>query len=178
MPNLENHKSANVQRILLVGDPGCLIGSTEVTVTRGAHKGRVYDLKTLYHQFNGIPLANHRPWDATLTTDILSLRKNNVIARNRVAAVLYSGVKPVRTIELADRAIGASRDHKFLLPDGQWVESLYLAPGQEIMVRKTDFNNNGRTVKRDSMSVVRVASQGLCFSNGIPLNWWYRVFKS
>jgi replicative DNA helicase len=109
--------------ITAAGLPGCLTGDTILCIQRGKRVSyRPYDLKTIYHKFNGIPFPKFKrgivsPWRGgkNIPTYILSCGDTGKIIKNRIGGVLYSGTKEVYKLETqSGKSIKATGDHLFL----------------------------------------------------------------
>lgn len=122
--------------MVLVGPPGCLIGSTEVTYRRGQrNSGRTIRLDTLYEKFNGLP-SDSRGWDETMPTYLHSLDPDGIMFYNRVISVIQAGVKPVLTISLeGGEQVTLTGNHPIGIPGGRFVAANSLKQGDHVLLR-------------------------------------------
>ena len=98
--------------LALLAEMGCISGDAEVRINRGGNSKR-YKLRDAFKKF-------HESWDQAIPTKIRGY-KNGIIGLVEVYDIIYSGVKKVYKVTLANgMTIKATDDHEFLTTAG-WV---------------------------------------------------------
>lgn len=116
---------------MFVWATGCLAGDTRITINRGGAAKEI-TLATLFHKFNG-GHDHGRRWDLTIPTMSQSA-VDGFVRLNEVTAVVYSGRKETFGVTTAGgRVIRATKDHRFLRPDGSFSPLSDLRAGSEII---------------------------------------------
>lgn len=124
-----------VPGILLMGHPGCQAGDTEIQYNRGERVGtKPMRLDEFYKKFNGIPTSTRPFTDLSWPTYIHSLTDDGVMFRNRVIAVLESGVKELVKVTFDDGSfLRQTPDHPVLTPGCGFVETGNLRVGSAVV---------------------------------------------
>jgi len=134
--------------LALFGQPGCISEYSLIEVKRGEHSARTDTIAQAY---------NNR-WDSSIPTRVLSL-KDGVIQWRNVHKIVYSGVKKTYKVCIEGHdEIYATKDHKFLTPDG-FVPLSDLYPGAEVIVKgSNNVKNFGKFSGRFATKTARVLS--------------------
>lgn len=194
--------------LLLVGDPGCLAGDTEINVNRGGKGFRIGIRELVAKQAGAIPGGNRWAgiWDSNIQT-MVARAVNGVVRLAPMANAWASGVKEtfvLRTmVDLAMREIRASADHPFFVGDS-FVRLTDLRVGDRVAVnaglskgmsqrslgtrvsyreRRTFFHPHQRPkwTRTGGEDKFRVPEHRLAFEanmNGIPLEEFLWVLRT
>lgn len=125
---------------LLLGNPGCLSGETELFYKRGNRPGsRKITIEKLYKRFNGIHIdgkGGNKKWlDLSLPTYLHSMDEDGRIFYNRIVAVFDSGVKNIIEIKFNDESyLRLTPDHPIATPDG-FIEADSLSIGDTVLAK-------------------------------------------
>jgi len=137
------------QALTFAGYAGCLSGDTVVRYSRGSRvSSRPISLRDLYLKFNGFRVDGQRGagrWiDLTMPTHLHSLWSDGTISRNRVVAVLASGVKPVMRVDFSNgRHLVLTGDHPVATPGGEFVQAESLSVGDKVLAQGAMLAGNG-----------------------------------
>jgi hypothetical protein len=116
---------------------GCLVGDTEVSISRGGNS-RKYTLEKLYAKFNGLSSGRGEGWNPRIPTKIRSyFYDQGHVGLNEVEAVIDSGVKEVWELTLSDgKVLCGTADHKIFVGE-EFCELSKLSPGDKVAVDNT-----------------------------------------
>jgi superfamily II DNA or RNA helicase len=149
------------QRGIIKSPTGCLTGDTIININR-AKKGGKIKLELMYQKWNGLKSLGKK-WDKSIETYLRSYN-GETINLNEVEDVIYSGMKKVYLLELAnDKTLKATFNHRIMTKRG-WVELCKL--------QKTDY------IMIDVL--IPKKAKGKKKKNWYPLyhNLWYHPFAS
>ena len=115
----------------------CLVGDTKLVVNRGGG-ARTCDLRTIVARFNGEKTMTPQGrfgWDPSIPTYTQSVDENGYLHKNQIVAAHDNGVHRVYEITTdTGKQIRATRNHRFLTPDGTWLRLHELQSGDEVCV--------------------------------------------
>lgn len=113
MPTANQFSLDSPTKMLLCGDSGCVAGDTEVMVTRGGSKSKRKTIAQLYRTIHR-PQPNAMECETYITCDL-----GGYAGLNKMLDVVYSGEKDVYQVTTSTgHKIKATKDHKFLTPEG------------------------------------------------------------
>jgi len=142
---LQSPKTCNMW---FFGPTQCLAGETNIRVNRGG-KAREYPIRYLYEMTHGVKSPN---WDRNIQTNVRSF-KDGKIGLNPMFDVVYSGVKPVINIELANGSfVRITKNHPIMTSGLTFVDAGNLRIGDSVMVDKMEkvgYKSEKKTSKRD-----------------------------
>lgn len=119
--------SDRMDGMALFAEMGCLTGDTLLKINRGGGS-REYTIQQVFERFK-------TTWDARIPTKIRAYKEDH-IGLIAVNDVIYSGVKPVYKLKLANNTeIQATEDHEFMTDVG-WVPLNKLC-GKKVMIDTT-----------------------------------------
>jgi hypothetical protein len=124
---------AELGRVLITDEPGCLAGDTEITVNR-AGKGFRMKLRDLVARFTGDDAhLTGRRWDRTIPTYV-QRERDGVVRLVLLVNAWASGRKTTYTVTTdSGRTVRATDEHPFLTERG-WQRLDQLEPGDEVHV--------------------------------------------
>jgi len=129
---------------LILGSQGCLSGETTLRINRGnkRHSTREYTIREIYNKFNGVNshedeiVKTKVQWDKTIPTITFSVDEENIIRRNKIKNVYYSGKKKTYVVTTEKgKAIRATLDHRFLTSEGTYKQLKNISVGDLIVCR-------------------------------------------
>ena len=134
-------KRGKVTTLTMGGFAGCLSGSTVLEYNRGIRTGvRSIEMADLYLKFNGMRGSGRgaaQKWiDLMLPTYLHSVWPDGTVGRNRVIAVLQSGVKPVLKAEFDNGScLVLTEDHPVAVAPHEFAAVGTLRVGDTVLAR-------------------------------------------
>lgn len=124
--------------LALFGQPGCIAGSTPLSIRRGEHSARYYTIAHLYNESCG-------NWNKSIHNRIRSV-KDGIIKWRKIHKVIMSGIKLTYNIKIEGRKpFRTTRDHLFLTPEG-YKKLHELNIGDRVVVEGGHVTGNGQSV--------------------------------
>lgn len=145
---LRNAEGRRVNKLAIVGFPGCIAGDALLHVNR-AGKGRAMPIEHVWRRWNGVSEGTGAGpgWDRSIPTYVRSL-VDGELRLNLVKDVVHSGTREVVQVDFeSGRRLKCTPDHLIAQPDGAWTSAGLLQEGDSVVA-------NGKYVDRDGYVIV------------------------
>lgn len=149
------HSDKDYLEVILTGATGCLVGDTELPISRRATRisARKYTIRDAYER---LTTTKRYSWNPAIPTSLLSM-KGDTLGWHTATEIVYSGRKPVYTLTTnTGKSITATAEHPFKVPSGTedadkdgFKQLQHLKPGDIVICRGDRPLITGRNRNRD-----------------------------
>lgn len=120
--------------LALLGQPGCVAGSTPLLIRRGEHSARYFTIATAFKN-------TQKSWNKTIPSRIMSV-SDGIAQWMPIKNILYSGKKQTYEVVIEDHdSVTTTIDHRFLTREG-YKQLKDLSIGDKVVVKGKHLTGN------------------------------------